>query len=193
VIRIDREGVLRERDGEFGFRAARYGITLGAGRIDVSAERGLERPQFSYALEEIRAGDAVIARGGAAAPQARPGGTMVCYDRGAVEEQYVFGPEAVEQNFMIRRLPEGRGEIAVTGRVATPLDPPAEGTVGPRLSFGRDGREVMYVSEAVAVDAGGRRLPLELAYAGGKVTIAVPAAWVERAELPIQDRSRETA
>jgi fibronectin type 3 domain-containing protein len=185
ALRIDREGILRERDGEYGFNTARYGITLGSGRIDLSVERGLDRPQFSYAFEEIRVGAAVVARGGASAPKAREAGTTVCYDRGTVEEQYVLGPESVEQNFLIRELPAVRGEIAVTGRVTTSLEAPAEGTTGPQLLFSREGREVLSISKAVAVDGAGRRLPLDLAYAAGRVSITIPSSWVERAELPI--------
>lgn len=175
-------------EGVWHYDGAGYGASFGADGAAFAPSRpipGRGRPALRYRFEELRVGDALVARGGPVAPQADAATSTVAYLRGGVEERYTLRDRAGEQDFVIRSLPEGRGAITVTGRVETSLDAPADGTEAPRLSFTRDGREVVFMDEAVAVDAEGRRLPLRLAYAGGRVSMTVPSGWVAEARLPI--------
>lgn len=73
----------------------------------------------------------------------------------------------------------------MTGTVTTGLTPPADGTKSSKLSFTHHGEEVIRVSQAIALDARGRRLPLSLEYSGGRLSMSVPASWVAEATLPL--------
>ncbi len=181
-----REGVLKERAGRIGYNSRAYGTTLSDGAIEFStgiAFKGLGQPRLTYALEDLRVGDRVLAKGGSVRPRAE--GRTVSFDRGTVTEKYIFEKEALEQVFVVSSLPEGRGEIRVSGRVATNLAPPAEGIEAEKLSFTWRGVELLSVSKALAIDAEGKKLSLELAWADGKMSMTVPSGWVEEATLPI--------
>lgn len=185
----DLEHELREKSGVFGYNSRHYGATLEAGWVDVATNQhlaGLGSPQLTYALESITVDGAPLIRGGSAAGAPHPDRRVVVYDRGAVEEEYALRPEAMEQTFVIKELPQTRGAIVVTGVVSTNLQPPAEGTRGASLEFAHEGESRIRMSEALALDAAGRRLPLELAWSDGRVAMTVPAKWVAEATLPIR-------
>ncbi len=185
---IGRDEVLKERDGVFGYNSRFYGATFDAGAVEIATGlilKDIGRPRFSYALEEVRVGGKSICSGGTIGAQADPETRTLSYARGSVEERYILSKESLEQTFVLRELPAGRGEITVTGRVATNLTPPRDGTSGGTLSFLYRDQELLSVAKAVAIDASGRRLPLELAYSGGRMSMSVPAEWVADAALPI--------
>jgi fibronectin type 3 domain-containing protein len=187
-ILLSREGVLKERDGLYGYGSAAYGATVGKGTAEFARPLNLKsvgQPRLSWNLTEIRAGKTVLAQGGDAPARAKPEERTVSFDRGAVEERYFLRPDALEQSFVIRSLPGGAGDITVSGRITTNLEPPAEGSSGPRLAFTSQGHEVLWVSEAVALDAAGNRQELALSYSSGVVSMTVPASWVAGATLPI--------
>jgi hypothetical protein len=140
---------------------------------------------MSYALEDVRVNETSGCQGRRRAASARLDRRAVFYARGTVEEEYALRPEALEQSFIIKELPEKRGAITITGLVTTNLATPQDGARGDKLSFTYKGKEMITVSQAVAVDAGGRRQPLELAWGGNRMTLTVPAAWVKDAQLPI--------
>jgi hypothetical protein len=107
-------------------------------------------------------------------------GQAVHTDRGALTEvidTYVY---RLEQSFVFAQLPH-RGAIAVdvalAGDYATA---PIEGG----LRFANAWGHVDY-TKAVAVDAKGERLPLAITWDGDSAHIEIPAAFVERAALPI--------
>lgn len=183
------ENELLEKGGLYGYTSRAYGATLESGWVDFAATysiRGLGSPGLSYALETVKVGDRIIAEGGSAEPRVRAERRTVWYARGGdVEEEYALRPDAMEQSFIVKSLPEGRGAITVTGRVSTNLEPPADGTTGPSLAFSRGDQGLLTMSEAVAIDADGRRQTLELAYQDGRVSMTVPAGWVASATLPI--------
>ena len=181
-----REGVVKELGSRIGYNSRAYGTTLADGAIEFStgiAFKGLGQPRLTYAMEELRAGETVLAKGGSVRPRAE--GKTVAFDRGIVTEKYVFEKDALEQLFVVASLPEERGEIRVSGRVTTNLAPPDEGTRAGKLSFTWRGVELLTVSKAVAIDAEGKRLPLALAWADGRMSMTVPAGWVREAKLPI--------
>lgn len=188
-FRIDRPVTLFENGGTYGFDNASYGATLHFGAVEFGSQERIEsigRPLLQYSLSEIRMGDAVLARGGSVKPEARPGERMVAYGRGAVEEQYFLRDDGLEQVFLIRDLPAKRGAIVVSGEISTNLQPPSEGARGRKLAFSHEGKDRISVSEAVAIDAAGRTLPLDLTYAGGRISMTLPAEWVSSATLPLR-------
>lgn len=185
---LSREDVIKEREGVFGYNCRNYGATLDGSGVEFAPAfeiEGLGRPHLQISLEEVRAGGEILASGGRVSPRALPDERAISYDRGTVEERYVLGTDALEQVFVIRELPPERGRISVAATVRTNLDPPADGTAGLRLAFSHEGTELASVSHAVAIDGGGRRLPLPLVYSRGRLSIHVPAFWVAEAALPI--------
>jgi hypothetical protein len=107
-------------------------------------------------------------------------GDQVRLDRGSFVEVYDLGLEAVEQSFVFRELPM-RGTLTVEIGVASEL---VASAIPDGLRFGGDAGHVDY-TKAVAIDARGRRLPLAIEWLGDGVRIAIPASFVEQAELPL--------
>ena len=191
---VDQAILLRQRDrlkevnGAYGYNSRSYEALLVPGTVEVGASTtipGLGQPLLAYTFQEVRHGDRVIATGREIAPSRGPDGDLVSYAHGAVEEHYLFEKDALEQVFMIKELSEPRSSITVQGRVATNLTSPKDGTTGAKLGFTHGDREVLSISDAWAIDAKGRRIALDLAYASGTVTMTVPASWVVEAALPI--------
>lgn len=179
---------IQERDGSYGFKGDTYAVTLGRDQVTIALPRKMERGRrttLSLALEEIRRGDTVIANGGGLAPELRKADAAVIYRRGAVDERYILRKEALEQEFVIRELPAGSGDVVVSSTVQTEFTPPQEGTAAKELSFAGPGGSALRFSQAVALDASGRTLPLEMAYANGRLAMTVPASWLSEATLPI--------
>lgn len=188
-VLLSRLDVLKDADGNFGYNSREYAVTLGRGTVSFGSNEDLEeigRPLLSYTLEEIRIGNAIVARGGDAEPQGNHEERSVTYRRGSVEERYLLRKDGMEQAFVIRELPEGRGAITVTGVVEGNLMPSGGGKPASRVSFAHQGVDRITVSEAVAKDAAGNTLPLELTCAGGKLSMTIPATWVAEAVLPIE-------
>lgn len=183
-VQIGREDVLKERGGVYGYNSRAYAATLLEDRVEVAAGRRLEA-RLSWSLEEIRMGKEVLVRGGPVKPEILEEERTAVYRRGDVEERYVLRRDACEQLFVLHALPAERGVIEVSGRIETRLTPPADGFRGPELSFTREGREEMRISKAVVKDAAGRELPLDLAWAQGRMRLAIPEDWVRSAALPI--------
>lgn len=188
-LRIWESDVLLHRDGAYLYPAAMYSATLDRGRVLV--ERPVEfaeigTPKLAYQFETLQSGASVIARNSAAAPAARGEDRIVEYEHtGGVTERYRLDRDRLEQDFVVSELADRNADLRVTGTVSTNLTPPVDGSRGAMLRFTHEGQEVLTLSEAVAVDAQGRRLPLEMAYDGGRVSIVVPAWWVSGASLPL--------
>jgi hypothetical protein len=185
---LGREEVLKERDGALAFNSRGYGLTIERGAIEIVTPLELKdvgQPRFGYTLEEIRCGGVLLATGGEAVPVADLQERTVSYVRGSIRERYVLGRDRLEQTFILSELPSPIGDLVITGSVTTNLDPPADRTRGPVLSFTHQGHEFMSVTEAVAIDAQGRRQAADLAYIDGKMQLIVPGHWLKGAALPI--------
>jgi hypothetical protein len=185
---IGQWGGLRERDGVFGFVGDRCRATFDASGVTFAFPRTSKdrpEPRLAWTFLDVRNGDRVLAQAGEVAPGETKKGEVVAYDRGAVEERYLLGPDRIEQDFLIRELPSREEPLVITGRVTTTLAPPPEGTSASKLQFFQEGSEAVAISDAVAIDAGGRRLPLDLTWSAGKLSMEVPASWLKEARLPI--------
>src|SRR5688500_13835569 len=179
-------GVFLHKGEEVGFNGKEY-VSGGRAGQCVFALRvpspDPDQPYLHYMLEQITAGGALIAKGGPEVPRARDAEGDFVFSRPGVEEIYRPGPDGVEQSFLLRRLPEARGEVVVEGRLQTNLRLP-EGKA-PTLTLGREGRDLSRISDAVAIDARGRRLPLDLEIRDGRLLLRLAADWVRDAELPL--------
>lgn len=117
-----------------------------------------------------------------AKPTARAArGEVLEIERGAVKEWYVNRAEGVEQSFLLRERPKGRGPVEVRLRVG--------GSLTPRLSRDGDalrlldaGREVARYTKLVAFDARGARMPARMVLRDRELALQVEDA---RAVYPL--------
>lgn len=107
-------------------------------------------------------------------------GQRVEYDHGDVRETIDVRGRNVEQSFTFARLPQ-RGELALDLAVDTTLAVHG-GDAG--VIFSSEYVKVSY-SQAIAVDGKGERVSAPVTFADGKITIRVPADFVQRAQLPL--------
>lgn len=104
----------------------------------------------------------------------------VRYARGSFVERYSVDASGIEQTFVFDRLPE-RGELAFAVRIGGNL--PAEPRDG-GVAFVHERGHVGY-TQAIAIDAAGKRLPLATTLHGDEIRFAVPARFVAEATLPL--------
>ncbi len=115
----------------------------------------------------------------AGARRVRPG-NRVSFAHGGLRATYDLLPRGMEQMFWFDALP-ARGELCVEVALGTDLG--AEAHDG-GLRFTNQLGTVNY-GRAVAIDANGDRLPLELTLEHGTLRFLVPAAFVANAQLPL--------
>lgn len=123
----------------------------------------------------------------ATAPTRRVDGFRVELDHGALIEIYEARDDGVAQSFLVRR-PErvGAGAIELVGEITGPLHSEPRAPAHAELVFAdAQGMPMVGYGAAFAIDAAGRRLPLTSAFADGRITLRVPAAWLEAAAWPI--------
>lgn len=179
---------VEEKDGACAYRAQGYCFLANREVVRAALPVRLpdgKRAEISMKFEELTVGGKPVAQRNSEAPSSRREERTVFFKRGAVEERYVLRQSEFEQDFVIRELPEQRGEIRASISVQSNLAAPPDGSRADELVFQGPGEISVTVSKAVVIDAAGRKLPLELAFAGGKIELSVPASWVAEASLPI--------
>ena len=107
-------------------------------------------------------------------------GDTVRTQRGGLVEVLDLEVAQIEQSFVFESLPV-RGELIV--RVGLTSDLAVRRTNG-GLLLGNEHGSMTY-RKAVAVDAAGRREPLDILWHNGVASIAIPASFVEHAKLPL--------
>jgi len=112
------------------------------------------------------------------APELR--GQRVEYRHGEVVEAIDVRGRSVEQSFTFARLPQ-RGELAIEIAVDADL---AISNTDAGVAFRSKYVDVSY-AQATAIDAKGERVSAETSFAAGRITIRVPAEFVQRAQLPL--------
>jgi hypothetical protein len=107
-------------------------------------------------------------------------GERITYERGSFRENYDLALAGIEQSFQFDAL-DVRGELAFAVRATTTLQPHA---ADGGLAFTHERGHVTY-TQAIAIDANGRRLALPTTLQDGVIHFAVPAAFVAEAALPL--------
>jgi hypothetical protein len=107
-------------------------------------------------------------------------GDSVRTPRGGLTEVIATSLDQLEQSFVFNTLPR-RGALAVDLRLDGEF---TRSAIEGGLRFANEHGHVDY-TKAVAVDAAGQRLPLDIVWTGECVHMEIPAAFVERAQLPI--------
>lgn len=101
-------------------------------------------------------------------------------------ERYDVRPDGIEQSFEFARRPERRGDLVLEGSITSELVAAARQPTHAALEFcDGDGQTVVRVGEAYAIDANGDRIELATGFEAGRLSIVVPASWVELAAFPI--------
>ncbi len=118
---------------------------------------------------------------GLAAPTVSWRDRRIAYDHGSVVETIDVAGGGVEQTFVFDRLPQ-RGEIVLRIAASSQL-------VGRDTDTGvafEGQHDLVTYSRAIAIDANGAQVSAPTSYAGGALTIRVPAEFVASAALPLR-------
>ncbi|MCC6782456.1 MAG: hypothetical protein IT457_06410 [Planctomycetes bacterium] len=108
------------------------------------------------------------------------------YRFGAVTEAYELRKDGVEQTFVLAHRPPARGELVIEGRVDSELGAAERGFAHAPLTFSHaDGTPVLAYGAATAVDAAGRRFPMDSAFANGVIRLRLAAKDLAAAEFPL--------
>lgn len=171
-------GVLHYEPGAYTARFSHDAITYCVNRPDCAGS-------LTYIFRDAQMGGVLLNASSPASPHVRTVDRSVIYSRGTIEEVYQLGEDALEQSFVISQLPQHKEDLVVTGRIATNLSPPPDGLRSKSLTFTDQGREVISISKALAVDNTGKSLALDMSWSGSELSILIPGTWLEHAELPI--------
>ena len=104
-----------------------------------------------------------------------------------VVEAYDVLEEGLEQTFVLHEPPANAGDFVVTGTFTTDLHVVEEFTEEHRgIVFADDrGSELIRYGAATVLDAAGRRLPITTTVRDLRVTMTVPATFLESATYPV--------
>ncbi|MCC6784325.1 MAG: hypothetical protein IT457_15895 [Planctomycetes bacterium] len=117
-----------------------------------------------------------------AAQGPRESGRSVHYERHALTEVYEVRPDGLKQSFVFEQLPSGEGDLVVEVELESAL--PLDEADGDAVRFRNEHGEVR-IAGVLGIDARGDTTPGSLAYADGVLSLRLPAAFVERAALPL--------
>jgi hypothetical protein len=107
------------------------------------------------------------------------------YDLGGLVEAYDVRPEGLEQTFVLRQRPATNGELVIRGAVASALHATGVGDDGGVLFVDTLGRGVVHYGSAIAIDAMGRRRPMQTQLVDGGLELRLDAAWLAAAQFPV--------
>jgi len=139
----------------------------------------LGTPWLKYELLSVRVDGRELIGPDASSPQRQA--QAITYGRGGLEERFLPQEGGVEHTLLLAEKP-GTGEITVQVRVTTPLHAVQRSD---RILYQWNEEDILAISDAVAVDSAGRRLPLELSFAGDTLSYTVPAEWSDHARYPV--------
>lgn len=141
---------------------------------------GADAPQsypVSISLQSAQLGAALSPLTAAASPRRQ--GNSVTIDRGVLVERYDLTPAHVEQKFVVAT--PFAGDLTLTLRVQTEM---LAGSDAAGLRFCNALGHVGYTN-AVLVDALGRRSTMQTEYADGRITLRAPASAIASAVFPL--------
>lgn len=169
---VDSHGAVWSSGAAYKARFDAQGMTFWA-----ASGAAAPAPQAQFALKAVRQGAAHLPLC-SASPERK--GDRVSFARGSLVEFYDVRPEGVEQQFLLHALP-GAGELVVEVGVSTDLTV-ARAEVD-HVLHGAHG--AIRYGEAIAIDAAGARLPLEVRWQDGAFLITVPETFLAGAQLPL--------
>ncbi|MEM1448599.1 MAG: hypothetical protein AAGI22_05770 [Planctomycetota bacterium] len=157
-------------------------LRFGEGSIEVLPVFGTNSPQ-EWPVEITVHGATVGAESLNVTPTGAPIvlESRVVQPRAALRGVHHLGRDGFEQTFVFDTLPT-RGELSLLLGVETEL---GVETGGGALSFVHPTLGRVDVGEATAIDADGRRSPVERRWVGEGIELVVPADFVETAQLPL--------
>jgi hypothetical protein len=170
-----------DADGATWVRGERYKLALDARGATFQPLFGPNAPRdfpLTFGLTACTvAGDSLPLA--AAAPWQRRE-QQFCRDLGAVDECWTTTPGAAQHWFVLAQ--PTNGDVAL--RIGVRGDLPAVDD-GPGVRFVAPGLGEVRYSDAVAIDAAGRRLALPVEVVAGELVIAVPASFTATAAWPV--------
>lgn len=172
---IEQEGTLWGLGHDYKCAFARDGAEF----IPVLGEAAPHNMPLRFRLD-------AIGRGGERAPVSDPtreaSGLQVRYLRPEVEERWDVRDAGVEQSFVFTRLPTGTGDLVVDVALQTGLQVAARGD---GLELTLPGVGGCTIGGVTGIDGKGHRSPGTLRHDAGRLQLSLPAAFVDRATLPL--------
>ncbi|MBK8975245.1 MAG: hypothetical protein IPM29_04925 [Planctomycetes bacterium] len=175
-------------DGQLVGGGASYEISFLSGAVEVTPALG-ERAPHDYplllTLDSVRRGDREVCTGGPESPIHAEGELRVEYRRGLhVVERYDVRADGVEQSFVLRERPAGRGDLVVRLAIRSELRAePGSGLGG--LELTTPGIGGVSIGAVTGIDADGVRAAGSLAYDGRHLELSLPDRFVEHATYPL--------
>ncbi len=109
---------------------------------------------------------------------------VVDYRRPGVVERYAVRTDGVKQSFLFDALPPGGGDLVV--RLAVQTDLPLAHARPDSVRYELGGIGGVEIGAVVGIDADGRRADGSMTLAGDLLELRLPAAFVDRAALPLE-------
>ncbi|MBL8724437.1 MAG: hypothetical protein JNK49_10350 [Planctomycetes bacterium] len=169
-------------DGTVWARGTDWKASFGASGFVFVPFLGADAPRnfpVTVRLQSVRAGSVALPLDLSRA--ATVAGNTVRMARGAVTECYELATRGVEQKFVVAERPVA-GNLTVELAVDTELT--AAGHADGTLTFANE-RGGVRVSEAIAIDAGGRRCHVQAELVADGYTLTVPADFLAAAAFPL--------
>jgi hypothetical protein len=176
---------LAEVDGRLEAAGPDYRAVFEPGRFTYVPALGRTAPAtmpVSFALEEVRLGDATLLRVGTPPAPSRQGDSVVYAHPGGIEERYEVRADGVHQTFRFASLPAGAGDLVVRGHLETDLLRCSEGE-GARFEL--PGFGGVRWGGVTGIDAGGAAAAGDLRLDGTRLELSLPADFVSGASLPL--------
>jgi hypothetical protein len=178
--------------GDFAALQRDEGLLVGAG-ADYRVRFDRNGAQFTPALGELAPIEFPVtlrgvAFGRGAASKALDAVEPTFRDRtasfrhGAVDETYEVRANGLKQSFVFHERPMGQGDLVVAVQVATQLALQSQGDNA--VTFGNEYGGVR-IDTVLGIDALGNTCTGSLSYAGDQLQLRLPAAFVDRAALPL--------
>lgn len=162
-------------------RGTDYSARFDARGLRFSAELPSEFPlSLEFELLGARLGEQPIEFEAQVGPAAV--GARIAYKRGPFTEWYEPQGAGLEQSFEFEALPEGAGDLVVTGRLRSALPGVTDGA---GLYFGFPAGPGISLGAVTGIDAAGRSVAGSLALTGDLLELRLPADFVATAALPL--------
>jgi hypothetical protein len=170
-------------DGSLWAGGPAYKAEFRADAVEFTPALGKLAPRnfpLSLSLSAVGRGEELQATG-TVAPEHT--GLQVRYRHALCELRYDATPAGLEQSLVFAALPAGSGDLRI--RFAVRTDLPLVATADRGLQFEVAGLGGVSIGTVTGIDANGERCTGAITCSGGAVELRLPAAFVQRAALPL--------